>query len=99
MKKIIFEIRSGEKSRQFTLNIPKDVFQFLSLPGFGFTSFDLVSDKIRGDLDDIYDQIFDLKYVLLYELLENNLGITYEEISDLEIVDYNNDEFFVMVRL
>lgn len=98
MKKIIYKIFKGEKSSNIKIPIEKDVFQFLDSPIFGINS-KLIPNSITNQIDSLQDKYYDIHYDIIYWLLKDKLGIEPQEIEDLTVEDYGENEIIVHVYL
>lgn len=98
MKKITYKIFKREQSKNYSFEIPQDVFDFLDSPIFGIHS-KLIPSSITNQIDSLQDTYFDIHYDIIYWVLKDKLGIESREIEDLTVEDYGPDEITVHVYL
>lgn len=98
MKKITYRIFKGEQSKNYSFEIPQDVFDFLDSPIFGIHS-ELIPRSITNQIDSLQDKYYDIHYDIIYWILGDKLGISTTDIEDLTVEDYRENEIIVHVYL
>lgn len=97
--KIVYKIHRGEKETNYTAAIPEDLFSFLTNAAPMISRTNLISDKLRGQINNTIDNMINLYFECLYEILERKTGISYEDIDELDVVDEGKDFIIVEVIL
>lgn len=98
MKNITYRIFKGERSKNYSFELPQDVFDFLDSPIFGIHS-GLIPRSITNQIDDLQNKYYDIHYDIIYWILENRLGIGSSDIEELTVEDYRENEIIVHVYL
>ena len=98
MKKITYKIFKGEKSKNYSFELPQDVWNFLDSPVFGAHS-NLIPMEITRRIESLQNSYFEIHYDIIYYILAEKLGIQPNEISDLTVEDYGLNEIIVHVYL
>lgn len=99
MNQIHYIIFRGEKSNVFKVTIPDDLFEFLNKRIFFVKKNNLISSETYKNLDIIIGKFMDLHYDIIYDVLENSIGIDYTDIEELNVEDYDDDKIIVHVYL
>ena len=97
--KIVYKIHRGEKKTDYTVTVPEDLFLFLTIAAPIIQSTKLISDELRGQINNTIDNMINLYFECLYEILERKTGISNEDIEDLDLVDEGKDFIIVDVIL
>lgn len=90
MYKILFKIiGKNKKESTYTQEIKKETYQLIV---FYFPVVDgdpVVSDHISDKTYDLQEECLSLVMDLMYDILENKLGLTFEEVGDLDIKNWD----------
>lgn len=97
--KIVYKIHRGEKETNYTAAIPEDLFSFLTNAAPLIQNTKLISDKLRGQINNTIDNMINLYFECLYEILERKTGISHEDIDELDVVDEGKDYIYIVVDL
>lgn len=103
MKQIQYKIfRGEEKSNTINVTIPESIFTILV---FYFPhihqsdSNNLLSKDIKIKMVNIEDKMIEIQYDIVYDIMNNALGIESREVLDLTIEDYQDDKIIIHVYL
>lgn len=99
MKKITYKVFKGEQSKNYSFELPQEVFEFLDSPVMGGISREFLPLSIVREINDLQDKYFNIHYDIIYWVLENRLGIGSTDIEDLTVENYGVDEIMVHVYL
>jgi hypothetical protein len=102
MKQIHYRIFRGEDSRVFKITITESVFKILVFyfpQLYSNDTVNLLSKDITKKMDGIEDKMVEIQYDMIYDIMENTLGIKSREVVDLTIEDYQDDKIIVHVYL
>ena len=104
MKKIEYTIiktavKDGkEKTLTYNQPIDDEIYKFIVNPPVTLDGVSLISDKISDQTYDLQELHFSLCYEILYDILDNKLGITFEDVKDSNM-DFGHNKIFFDVYL
>jgi hypothetical protein len=102
MKKIEYTIikRGDNKTEPLIYNQPIDneIYKFITNPPTTLDGLSLISDKISDQTYDLQEEHFSLCYEILYDILDSQLGIPFEDVKDGDM-DFNYDTIFFDVYI